>query len=122
MKQLYQTPKKLVLVLATPALVIKASKEEDDVFDLVLYICYLIQFKKNEVQTLINFDSKINAMTLIYISKLGLRVCSTNVKTQKINSFFLKIQNGLGKLISRKKAYKQKTSLKKLGFFKKSFY
>lgn len=39
----------------------------------VLYIYYLIWFKKNQTktQTLIDFSNNVNAITLVYLKKLG---------------------------------------------------
>ena len=82
-KQLHRASKKLVSVLATSAPVTEAS-QEDVVLDRVFHICYLIRFKKNEVQALINSGSKVNAITPGYASKLGLKVRPTNVGAQKI--------------------------------------
>lgn len=45
----------------------------------VLYIHYLIWFKKEEVQALINSVSEVNAMTPMYASKLGLNVYHIDV-------------------------------------------
>ena len=83
-KQLHRASKKLVLVLATSASVTEAS-QEDVVLDQISCICYLIWFKKNEVQALIDFGNKVNAMTPEYTLKLTLKVCRTDVRAQKIN-------------------------------------
>ena len=55
--------------------------------DWVPCICYSIRFKKSEVQVraLINFGTEVNAMTLGYSVKLGLKVRPTIVEAQKIN-------------------------------------
>ena len=71
--------KKLVLVLATSALMTSASKEgqvtqitqkrKKVILDRVPYIHYPIQFRKNKetiIQALIDPDSKVNAITLAY--------------------------------------------------------
>ena len=58
--------------------------------DWVLCIYYLIWFKKNEVQVLIDSGSKVNAITLGYALKLGLKICSTNGGAQKIDNSTLK--------------------------------
>lgn len=59
----------------------------------VLCIHYLVQFWKNqtEVQVLIDSKNEVNAMTLAYISKLGLKIWATNIKAQKIDGFTLSI-------------------------------
>ena len=64
---------------------IEASKEDDIILDRIPCIHYPIQFKKNKVWALINSSSKVNAMTSAYASKLGLRVCRTNIGAQKID-------------------------------------
>lgn len=60
--------------------------------DQILYIYYLLCFKKNTVgiKALINSGSEINIKTLINITKLDLKVCHTNVKAKKIYSSTLK--------------------------------
>lgn len=42
------------------------------------------------VQALLNSGSKINAIILLFISKLDLKFCSTNDGAQKIDGFILK--------------------------------
>lgn len=76
------TSKKLALVLATLASVTKVNKIEEVALAKAPYIHYLFHFQKNnknKIQALIDFGSKINVLTPVYISKLGLRVCYTNV-------------------------------------------
>lgn len=70
--------------------VIEMSKKEV-VLAWVLYIYYLLCFWKdiNKIQALVNFNSKLNAMTLAYISKLSLKVCQIDVRAQKIDGFTL---------------------------------
>ena len=43
------------------------------------------------MQALIDSSSKVNAITLGYALKLGLKICFTNVKTQKIDGSTLEI-------------------------------
>ena len=66
------------------------ASQEDVILDQVSCICYPIRFKKNKVQALIDSGSEVNAMTLGYALKLGLKVCPTNVGAQKIDGFTLK--------------------------------
>ena len=73
--------------MATSTPVIETSQENVVALDQVPYICYPILFKKNEVQALIDSGSKVNAMTLGYALKLGLKVRPTDGGAQKINSF-----------------------------------
>ena len=61
-----KTSKKLVLVLATFALVTEANKENNIVLDWVPYIHY-------------NSGSEVNAITSAYALKLGFRVYQTNI-------------------------------------------
>ena len=89
---MHGTSKKLVLVLTTSVLVTKASKEDIVILNYISCICYQIWFKKSKVyvQVLINSSSKVNAMILGYILKLGLKICFINIKTQKIDDFTFK--------------------------------
>lgn len=59
--------------------------KEDMALDQVSCIHYPVWFKKDKIKALINSGSKVNAMSLRYALKLGLKVRYTNVKTQKIN-------------------------------------
>lgn len=70
----------------------ETSKEGEVVLQKVLCIHYPLCFQKNrpEVKTLINFGSKINVIILGYISKLGLKICHTNIKAWKIDGFIVK--------------------------------
>ena len=71
-------------------------------------IHYLVQFKKNKVQALINLRSEVNAINPAYAKKLGLRVRQTDVRAKKIDGSYLNIfgiviasfllQNKLGKV------------------------
>lgn len=88
-KYLIRIFKKSGLVLATSALMTKATKKDNMVVKRVFSIHYPVLFKNNEVLDLINFDSKVNAMILEYALKLGLKFNLTDVKAQKIDSFIL---------------------------------
>lgn len=46
--------------------------------------------QKNEIQALINSSSKVNAITLVYILKLGLQARQTNIGDQKIHGSIFK--------------------------------
>lgn len=52
----------------------------------VLCIHYPIQFNRFFIKTLIDSDSKINAMQLSFTRKLGFHICKTNMDPQKIDS------------------------------------
>lgn len=67
--------------------VTKAGKKKEMTLARVPYIHYSLRFWKdtNKMQALIDFDSKVNIITLIYVLKLGLRVRQTKVKAQKID-------------------------------------
>ena len=52
-------------------------------------MCYFLQLQKEkgkDILALINSDCKVNAITLIYTAKLGLKVQKTDIDTQKINN------------------------------------
>lgn len=57
----------------------------------VLYIHYIILFKKNEIQILTDLKSKIDIITLVYIIKLGFKVGLISIGVQKVDSFILEI-------------------------------
>lgn len=83
-KQLYQSFKKLVLILTIFALITKANKEDNIALTRILYIHYLLYFykdKKNKVQALIDSSNKVSIITLAYALKLDLKICRSNVKT-----------------------------------------
>lgn len=77
------------MVLAISMPMIEVSRK-NVVFDRVLYICYLIWFKKNEIQALIDLNSKVNIMILAFAFKLGFRACRTDVGALKIDKSTLK--------------------------------
>ena len=86
--------KKLVLILVIFASMTRIIKEAQEViFDCISYIHYSVQFRKDKstIQTLFNSDSKVNAMTPAYATKLGLKVWKTDVGAQKIDGFLLAI-------------------------------
>ena len=64
--------------------VTQATQEGKNVIlDQVLYIHYPIKFQKDKRATiwaLINSDSEVNAITLAYAKKLGLRIQKTDVE------------------------------------------
>lgn len=59
-----------------PNFKIPAPNKPTLLLEHVLYIYYLIRFKKNqaESQALINYNNKINAMIPIYIKRLGVQI------------------------------------------------
>ena len=62
------------------------------ILDRVPCICYLMQFQKEkdkDILALLNFESKVNAMSLAYMAQLGFKVRKTNVGTQIINGSLL---------------------------------
>ena len=81
-KVLPKTSKKLVLVLATSALITEASKKDEMVLERILYIHYLFRFRKDiaKVKALLDFGNKVNTITPTYAAKLDLKVCHTNVR------------------------------------------
>ena len=76
------TFKKRVSVLVT-----ETNKEDDVTLQRVPCVHYSIQFKKKEVQALIDSGSEVNTMTPTYILRLGLQVYRTNIGAQKIDGF-----------------------------------
>ena len=68
----------------------ETSKKDNLALKRVPYIYYLIWFKKNEVQALINLSSEVNTMTSVYIAKLGFKVYHTDVGAHKIDGSILK--------------------------------
>lgn len=74
-KILSKIAKKLVLSLATSLLVVKINiKDTLSLLDWISYIQYPIYFKKNEVWALLDLSSKINTMTLLFVSKLSFQI------------------------------------------------
>lgn len=60
--------------MTTFAPITEVNKKDKVVLAWVLYIYYLLCFQKDnkyKLQTLINFGSKINAITPVYTAKLG---------------------------------------------------
>lgn len=55
----------------------------------ILFIYYLVEFKKNyiSIKDPINFGSKINTITLIYVYKLDFKIRYTYIRAQRINNF-----------------------------------
>lgn len=53
----------------------------------ILYIYYLIQFKKdiNNINALLDLQNKIKAIILAYASKLSFRICRTDMGAKKID-------------------------------------
>lgn len=56
-----------------------------------LYIYYLMKLQENKetIQTLIDLDNKVNAITPSYVAALGLKVHFTYIMASKIHNFFL---------------------------------
>ena len=94
--------KKLVLVLATSALVTgtgkeaqvtpATQKEKEVILDWVQYIHYPVQFRKDKKATiwaLINSGGEVNTITPAYAKQLGLCNQKTDVWAQKIDKLSL---------------------------------
>ena len=84
--------KNLVSVLAISASLSSANKKSEEVIvNPVLYIHYPAQFWKDKkvIRALIDFGSKVNAITLAYASKLGFQVQKTDIGAQKIDGSLL---------------------------------
>ena len=95
----------------------EASQKDVVVLDQVPCIYYPIWFKKSEIQVQALFDSgsEVNAMTLGYASKLGLKIRSTYVGAQKIDGFTLKT---FGMVLA---SFQVKDTLERARFFQKTF-
>lgn len=103
-KYLPGSAKKLVLILAASTSMAQTKIDAEtmaaapaiDSFTLplkhLLCIYHQVYFKKNQakVQTFLDFDSKINSMTLAYMAKPCLKVWSTNIRGLKIDGSTLK--------------------------------
>ena len=83
------TSKKLVLVSATSIPVTDSGEK----VVRVLCIHYSVGFQENQeqIRALLNNGSKVNAMSLAYVEKLGFKTRKTNVRAQKIDGSALKI-------------------------------
>lgn len=73
------------LVMA-PSFETSAPNNLNPPFKCIFCIHYLVWFKKDQakVQTLIDSSNEINAMTLAYIARLGLKIRPINIGTQKL--------------------------------------
>lgn len=80
-KVLPRTFKKPVLVLRISAPINEAIRENKVILKKISYIYYQLRFRKDtlEVKALLNFNSKVNAITPAYATKLGSKVCFTNI-------------------------------------------
>lgn len=66
------------------------ANKEHVALDWVSCIHYPVEFKKDEIRALMDSSSKVNAMTLGYALKLGLKICHTDIRAHKIDSSLLK--------------------------------
>lgn len=64
-------------------------KDKSRLLNWVLYIYYLIWFKNNKVWALINFNNKVNAMTLRYALKVGLKFALLILELKKLLALIL---------------------------------
>lgn len=86
---LSEISKTLVLISAAFPPLIEDSKKDEVVLKKISYIHYPLRFwqdKKSKMRDLINFNSEVNSIIPAYVSKLGFRVCQTNVGAQKIDN------------------------------------
>ena len=82
--------KRLVAVLATSTLVIKASMEDSlQPLKKIPYIHHPLRFQKDphKDKALIDLSNEVNTMTPVYAAKLGLKVWKTNIGAQKIDGY-----------------------------------
>lgn len=75
----------------------------------------MIQFQNYKIQALINFSSKINAITLAYVAELGFTTQKTSIGVQKIDNLLLEIYDIV---LAR---FLIQDNLKKIYFFKETF-
>ena len=67
---------------------IGAKKAQEMILNRVPCICYPVQFPKDmneDILTLLNFESKVNAIILAYMAQLDFKVQRINVTAQKID-------------------------------------
>lgn len=104
-------------MVSSPKTLISVSNNIALLFKYILYIYYLINLKKNQVkaQLLINFGSKINAITWSYVNKLGLKICATDVEAQKIDS---SIPETFGIILA---SFPMENKLERVRFFQETF-
>ena len=73
-------------ILITSVPVIDDSEKVVKVF----YIYYLIQVEQDQIQTLLDRESEVNAINLDYAWKLGLKIWKTNIRAKKMDGSTLK--------------------------------
>lgn len=64
-----------------------------EVLQYILFICYQVLLKQELIKALIDSNSEINTITLVYAKKFGLQVQKTDVGAQKIDCITLVINN-----------------------------
>lgn len=85
------------------------------VLERVSCIYYLVWFKKNKMQALIDLGSEVNTMTSTHAAKLGLKVKPTNFAAQKVDD---SIFETFGIVLA---SFKVENKLSRSRFFQKSF-
>ena len=83
-----QKVKKQVAVLANSTIMTDKKIEEE--FEWVPYIWYYVIFK-NLIEAWLDFGSKVNIMSQVFSQQLGLKICKTSIRAQKIDGTTLKI-------------------------------
>lgn len=83
--------KKLVVVVLAIYILITTNRKKADLALLlkqISYIYYAIQFNENQakIQALLDFDSKVNTIIVIYVAKLDFKIQPTNIGIQKIDN------------------------------------
>lgn len=110
-----------MLVSTTFALIVEINKKADLKFQErlelqhIIYIHYLIQFNGFPVKMLMSSSSEVNAIYLSFMKRLSLRICKTDVRTEKINSSLPETYNMIITL------YHMNDRDKKSCFIKKTF-
>lgn len=80
-KSLIKISKNQVLALITSASVTKTSKKKEFILVKIIFINYLLCFKKNTNK----MRDLVNIITPAYILKLDFRVCYIKIEAQNIN-------------------------------------
>lgn len=59
---------------------VRNSKDHDMQLAKIPYNHFLVCFNKNELGALINSENKVNVITPIYVSKIGIQVYYINIE------------------------------------------
>lgn len=65
---------KILVLISIVFLLVNETSKEHIVLEKILYISYLILFKKNEVQALFHSSSEVDGITLEFAFKLDIKI------------------------------------------------